>query len=162
MFSITQGTFLMVRSSHLFCAQTLYWSSSTPCMCIQGSQNLCAAQGFCVLFFFFKHTSLLQTPRFFHTVVQTHWTSLLYSLPFEFIIGSRWKGWAFDYLTHLLSAEAEVVYGPHVGKLHHFNLKTENKRWFRAINFHSGHRRQRSSKAKTEILEVAQNHLCNK
>ena len=93
----------------------------------QVSKNPCAVPGF---FYTFPQ---LQKPRFFHTVVQTGWISLLSFLPFEFIIGSRWKGWAFDDLTHFFSAEAKVVYGPHIGKLHHLDLKIEGNRQFRVM-----------------------------
>jgi len=43
-------------------------------------------------------------------------------LPFELVIGSWGERGAFDDLAHLLPAEAEVVDGPHIGELNHFDL----------------------------------------
>lgn len=42
--------------------------------------------------------------------------------PLHLVIGTRGEGRALQHLPHLLSAETEVVYGPHVRKLYHFNL----------------------------------------
>ncbi len=47
---------------------------------------------------------------------------LLPVLPFKLVIGPRGEGGAFDDLAHLLPAEAEVVDGPHIGELNHFDL----------------------------------------
>ena len=43
--------------------------------------------------------------------------------PFQFIVSPGGEGGALDDLSHLLTTEAEVVDGPHVGELHHFDLK---------------------------------------
>lgn len=43
-------------------------------------------------------------------------------LPFQFVIGPRRESGTLDDLSHLLTTEAEVVNGPHVRKLHHFDL----------------------------------------
>lgn len=45
--------------------------------------------------------------------------------PFQLVIGPRREGGALDDLAHLLTTEAEVVDGPHVRKLHHFDLVKE-------------------------------------
>lgn len=42
--------------------------------------------------------------------------------PFQLVIGPRREGGALDDLAHLLTTEAEVVDGPHVRELHHFDL----------------------------------------
>lgn len=49
--------------------------------------------------------------------------------PFEFVVGSWWEGGAFDDFPHLLATEAEVVDGPHVGELHHFDLGRKTREW---------------------------------
>lgn len=52
-------------------------------------------------------------------------SSALAHPPFQLVIGPRRKGGAFDDLAHLLTTEAEVVDGPHVRELHHFDLTKE-------------------------------------
>lgn len=42
--------------------------------------------------------------------------------PFQLVVGPRREGGALDDLAHLLTAEAEIVDGPHVRELHHFDL----------------------------------------
>lgn len=42
--------------------------------------------------------------------------------PFQFVVGPGGERGALDDLTHLLTTKAEVVNGPHVRELHHFNL----------------------------------------
>lgn len=49
-------------------------------------------------------------------------SSFLVHLPFQLVIGPRREGRALDDLSHLLTTEAEVVDGPHVRELHHFDL----------------------------------------
>lgn len=45
--------------------------------------------------------------------------------PFQLVIGPWGEGGALDDLAHLLPTEAEVVDGPHVRELHHFDLQME-------------------------------------
>lgn len=110
-------------------------------LCIQGSKHFYAAQRRTA-----KYPCYRAPSSFTQSYKQGEPLFCASYLPFEFIIGSRWKGWAFDDLTHFLSAEAEVVYGPHVGKLHHFNLKTEDNRQFRAICIHANHLKRQKLK----------------
>lgn len=42
--------------------------------------------------------------------------------PFQLVIGPRREGGALDDFPHLLTTEAEVIDGPHVRELHHFDL----------------------------------------
>lgn len=49
------------------------------------------------------------------------------SSPFQFIIGSWWKGWTFNDFTHFLPAKAKVIDGPHVGEFHYLDLLIENQ-----------------------------------
>lgn len=137
MFSIIRETLQTSRSSHLFRVSKHYAEATalSPCAYVVHSRK---QEPVCSASIFLMYFCCSRTPNSF-TVVQTGWTSLLYFLPFEFIIGSRWKGWAFDDLTHFFSAEAKVVYGPHVGKLHHFDLKTEDNMRFRVMLIHHGH-----------------------
>lgn len=52
-------------------------------------------------------------------------SSSLIHPPFQLVIGPRREGGALDDLAHLLTTEAEVVDGPHVRELHHFDLAKE-------------------------------------
>lgn len=54
-------------------------------------------------------------------------SSSLIHPPFQLVIGPRREGGALDDLAHLLTTEAEVVDGPHVRELHHFDLAKENR-----------------------------------
>lgn len=51
-------------------------------------------------------------------------SSLVYP-PLQLVVGPRREGGALDDLAHLLTTEAEVVDGPHVRELHHFDLAKE-------------------------------------
>lgn len=42
--------------------------------------------------------------------------------PFHLVVGAGGEGGALQHLPHFFSAETKVVDGPHVGKLHDFNL----------------------------------------
>lgn len=42
--------------------------------------------------------------------------------PLHFVVWARREGGTFQHLSHLLSAETEVVYRPHVGELHNLDL----------------------------------------
>lgn len=49
-------------------------------------------------------------------------TEVLGYQPFHLVIGARGESWALQHLPHFFSAKTEVIYGPHVGKLHNFDL----------------------------------------
>lgn len=55
-----------------------------------------------------------------------HSSSLINS-PLQLVIGPRGESGALDDLAHLLATEAEVVDGPHVRELHHFDLEEERR-----------------------------------
>lgn len=60
--------------------------------------------------------------------------------PLQLVIGPRRERGALDDLAHLLATEAEVVDGPHVWELYHFDLTGK-----RAIGFSSQAREQEHS-----------------
>lgn len=49
-------------------------------------------------------------------------SSFLAHSPFQLVIGPRREGRALDDLSHLFATEAEVVDGPHIRELYHFDL----------------------------------------
>ncbi len=57
----------------------------------------------------------------------THTNTCTGSSPFHLIIRPGGEGRALQYFTHLFSTEAEVVYGPHVGKFHYLDLQDHQR-----------------------------------
>ncbi len=65
-------------------------------------------------------TETLQTNELQGEVQLEYW-------PFHLVIRARGEGWALQHLPHFFSAKTKVVYGPHVRKLHDFDLGTRSR-----------------------------------